>query len=117
MPVKSSNKNNKNQILLKIGQNIKQIRVSNHITQQQLAELLNTSVNFISLIERGQSGLNIVTIVNICNALQIQPNALFNNVINIKLSSNNELLNSLSLLNETEINILQTLVNYMSNKY
>ena len=114
MSIKINNQNQKNQILKQVGQNIKQARVAKNITQQQLAELLNTSVNFISLIERGQSGLNIVTIINICNALQIEPNALFNKLINIK-SSNNQIVNSLSLLNQNELTIIQTLINYMSS--
>lgn len=113
MPIKNNNSNEKNQILKQIGQNIKQARISKNITQEQLAENLNTSVNFISLIERGQSGINIVNVVNICKTLQIQPNTLFNNIINIKNRNDSQLINSLSLLNEKETSILQNLTDYM----
>ena len=42
-----------NEILQIIGNNIRIARIQKHYTQQQLAEKLNISDKFISMIERG----------------------------------------------------------------
>lgn len=43
--------NEKMTILQKVGNNIKSIRTSQGLTQEQMAEKLNRSTNFVSLIE------------------------------------------------------------------
>lgn len=63
-------KGNKN-ILEIIGNNMKAIRLSRGITQEQMAEKLNRSINFVSLIELGKSGMSVETIVDICNILEL----------------------------------------------
>ena len=50
-------KENKENTLKVIGQNIKRIRLLKNQTQEGLAEMLDKSINFISLIERGESGI------------------------------------------------------------
>lgn len=47
--------NEKDLILKKIGNNIKTTRIAKGMTQEQIAEKLNCSVNFVSLIELGKS--------------------------------------------------------------
>lgn len=47
--------NEKDLILKKIGKNIKNARISKGMTQEQMAEKLDCSVNFVSLIELGKS--------------------------------------------------------------
>ena len=47
--------NEKDLILKKIGKNIKTARIAKGMTQEQMAEKLNCSVNFVSLIELGKS--------------------------------------------------------------
>ena len=46
-----------NNIAKIIGRNIKQVRSLEGISQEKLAELIGKSSHFISLLERGQSGL------------------------------------------------------------
>ncbi len=58
----------------KIGTNIKTARQIKGFTQESLAEKLNKSANFISLAERGKSGIGIKTIIDICCTLDIEPN-------------------------------------------
>lgn len=47
-------KEHKENTLKVIGQNIKRIRMLKNLTQETLAEKLDKSINFISLIERGR---------------------------------------------------------------
>lgn len=48
-------KTNKSNILQVLGKNIKQIRLLKGYTQEYLADKLNKTVNFVSLVERGES--------------------------------------------------------------
>ena len=102
-------------MLKQIGDNIKIARLSNGYTQEYLADKLNKSPNFISLIERGQCGLNIKTIIDICNVLNIEPNSLFNGLINY----NNEdkiIINAISTLSNEDKEIVMNLINYINKK-
>ena len=60
-----------------IGENIKRLRVSRNMTQEQLAERMERSINFVSLIELGKSGMSVVTILEICNILEVDVNCFF----------------------------------------
>lgn len=59
-----------------IGRNIKQVRSLEGISQEKLAELISKSTHFISLLERGESGLSVSTVIDICRALNTDPNTL-----------------------------------------
>ena len=59
-----------------IGRNIKQVRSLEGISQEKLAELIGKSSHFISLLERGESGLSISTVIDICRALNTDPNTI-----------------------------------------
>lgn len=103
-------------ILIKIGNNIKVSRVLKGYTQEKLAEKLNKSVNFISLIERGKSGIGIKTIIDICNILEIEPNSLFNGLVNYCNPIDKKILNSLSILSEKDKKIVTDLIEYIITK-
>lgn len=57
-----------------IGERIQRKRNSLNITQEQLAEMINTSKNTISNVERGENPPSVEFIVNICNVLGEDPN-------------------------------------------
>jgi len=59
-----------------IGRNIKQVRSLEGISQEKLAETISKSAHFISLLERGESGLSISTVIDICKALNTDPNTI-----------------------------------------
>lgn len=60
-----------------IGRNIKQVRSLEGISQEKLAELIGKSSHFISLLERGESGLSVSTVIDICRVLHTDTNTLF----------------------------------------
>lgn len=60
--------------LKQIGQNVKKIREEMHLTQAQLAELVNLSNNHISHIECGTGKMSLKTLLAICKALETTPN-------------------------------------------
>ena len=59
------------------GANLKATRRSRDITQAELAEKIDKSVNLVSQIERGTNAPSFDTIVLICNELNIAPELLF----------------------------------------
>ena len=93
-----------------IGNNIRVAREHKGYTQEQLAEKLNTSSKFVSMAERGASGLSISSMINLCKVLDIEPNSLFSGVINYSNDVDKQIINNLSLLsNEDKDFILNTI--------
>lgn len=60
-----------------LGENIKRIRRRQHITQENLAELVDRSKNHISKIEQGLTNPPLDLLIEIANALNVSMNELF----------------------------------------
>lgn len=104
----------KSNILQVIGSNIKRARLLRGFTQEALSERLDTSTNFISLIERGASGVSLTNLVDICNILEVNPTFLFEGLF-APTTDNDNLINSISLLSGEDKAIVNNLVNYIIN--
>ncbi len=59
-----------------IGQRIRNFRLSNNLTQAQLAENLDVSTNYISEIENGKKGMSQDTLCNLCDKYQLSADFL-----------------------------------------
>jgi len=106
----------KSDILQKLGKNIKQIRLLKGLTQENVANDLQTSINFVSLLENGKCGISIETIVNLCKVLDIDANTLFANIINpTDITTDDFIKNSINLLEENDKTIILDLINYIVN--
>lgn len=69
----------------KIGDRIKKLRSSKHMTQQSLSEKADISPNYLSHIENGLSKFSLPILMEIVNALDTTPNyILLDTVINKK---------------------------------
>ncbi len=104
------------EILVTIGHNLKNARISKGYTQEQMAEQLNVSSKFISMIERGCSGLSITNLTNICKILDIEPNSLFNSVLNYTDSKDEYITNALSTLANGDKEFLISVIEYILKK-
>ena len=71
----------KPEIYSAIGKKIKEYRLKNHLTQEELAEKLDISVKYISRIENGSGGVKLETLINAMNLLGIVPNVAFSDLI------------------------------------
>ncbi|MBP3323786.1 MAG: helix-turn-helix transcriptional regulator [Clostridia bacterium] len=67
----------KKQINIEIGERIKNSRETKGITQEQLAELIDVSPQYISDLERGVVGASLETIKKICLVLTVSCDYLF----------------------------------------
>ena len=87
----------------KLGLRVRQQRILNRLTQEQLAEKTGVSSSFIGHIERGEKKASVETVVALCNALEISPSVLLQDslsdgVIRSQLDfdqANQDLMNSL----------------------
>ena len=61
----------------KLGVRIRTLRKAAGLTQEQLAEVADVSVNFIGYVERGQRAPSIKTLEQIAQALNVRPKDLF----------------------------------------
>lgn len=63
--------------LQKFGKRLKALRLDHHLTQLELAEILDMSPNFIGMIERGERNTTVENVFKIARALNIKPSNLF----------------------------------------
>ena len=107
----------KSKILQTIGNNIKTLRLSKGMTQEQMAEKLDHSVNFVSLIELGKSGMSVTTMIDICNILDVDVNCIFKGLLDYELkNSDKKLINNIIFLSDDDKNIIENLVEHLINK-
>lgn len=107
----------KDNILQIVGKNIKAIRISKGMTQEQLAEKLNRSTNYVSLIELGKSGMNAPTIIDICNILNVSSDSIFKGLLDYKTNNNDKILfETISTLSDEDKDAVTNLVEYIIKK-
>lgn len=63
-----------------LGLNIKFARIKKNISQEELAELINTSRTTISMIETARQNPTILKVIDIARVLETDINELVNNV-------------------------------------
>jgi transcriptional regulator with XRE-family HTH domain len=61
------------EVLRKLGEKVREIRHERGLTQEALAESLDLSVAYVSLIERGGRNPPYTTVVDIAHALGVSP--------------------------------------------
>ena len=99
-----------------IGKKIKLARTKSNYTQEALAEKLSLSSRFISQLERGISFGSASTIVNICRALNISSDFLFNDLIESDSSEFKELIDNKFLESYLQLNTYnKKIINRLTN--
>lgn len=107
----------KNKVFQIIGNNIKTLRLSKGMTQEQLAEKLDHSVNFVSLIELGKSGMSVITMLDICNILDIDVNCIFKGLLDYRIKNRDQkLIDNILILSNDDREIVEKLVEHLINK-
>lgn len=92
-----------------LGQNIHKLRITQNLTQEQLAELCGLTVNFISRIERDKTNrVSVFTVQKIAKSLNTTVDDLLNGYCsndkdNKQVNANQQLLNNeLNKLDDTK---------------
>ncbi len=61
----------KESLLKKFGKNVKIERIKKDLTQEQLAEIMNVSQNYIANIERGKANMSLAKIYELSKFLNV----------------------------------------------
>lgn len=54
----------------------RELRLRQKLSQEKLAEIADVHRNYVGLLERGQSNVSLLTIVNLARALGVKPSKL-----------------------------------------
>ena len=65
-----------------IGMHIREIRLQKKLTQEQLAEKVSLSPNYLGAVERGEKIPSLETLLNILNALNAPSSIVLKDVVN-----------------------------------
>ncbi len=68
----------RDELLFKIGQSVRYIRLKKGFSQEELAFRANLNLNSISTLERGINNVKIKTLYNISNALDVKIEEILN---------------------------------------
>ena len=109
---------NEKKLRTSIGKRIKLARSKTNYTQEKLAEKLSLSTRYISQLERGIAFGSATTIVNLCKALNINSDFLFEGLLDSnELSVNdyvdNKFLESYIKLNDYNRSVVMALTNQL----
>ena len=69
------------------GKNLKFYRFQRGFSQEKLAEIMDSTVSYISNIETGRNGVSFATVEELCRILNIRPKQLFDDKIEKKTIS------------------------------
>lgn len=100
--------------LTEIGNRISVERRRNNITQEQLAEKMNVSIQMISNLERGNKAIKINNLVNLSQILGVSTDYILTG--NKNLNEKSALLDKLSNLSSDDYLIIETLINKLAEK-
>ena len=67
---------NKNELLKQFGKNVKIERIKQDLTQEQLGEIMDKSINYISNIENGKQNMSLGKVLELANYLNTDINNL-----------------------------------------
>lgn len=103
-----------NQLLIQIGKRVSARRKALGLTQEQLAEKMNVSIQMISNLELGKKAIRPENIIKLCSELEISTDYLLtgNNTDN-KIS---EICDKLIRLSPEEFNAISNLIELLSKK-
>ncbi len=91
-----------------IGRNIREHRRRCGMKQKELAELINVSDQHISHIENGYTKLSLVTLVAICNVLEVDCNTILGTSLEgaQHTALQNRLINTISAMDTPKLKLL-----------
>lgn len=99
-----------------LGENIKRIRKRQHITQENLAELVDRSKNHISKIEQGLTNPPLDLLIEISNALNVPMYELFDFSYFDNTIAEERMKNTLSTIqNKKSLNLIYKIFSLIDN--
>ena len=98
------------------GKILRDFRVKNKLTQEQLSEKLGISLKYISRIENGNNGVKTQTLINYMNILGITPNTIYASFITNKEAAKNiEISEKFSSLSDEKKDFIISIIDLVKN--
>ena len=98
------------------GKILRDFRVKNGLTQEQLSEKLGISLKYISRIENGNNGIKTQTLIKYINLLGITPNTIYRSFITNKdVLKNVELSEKINNLSDDKKEFISSIVDLLQN--
>lgn len=69
---------NKQELLKRFGKNVKIERIKQDLTQEQFAEIMNVSQNYIANIECGKANMSLAKVLELSEFLKVDIDVLLN---------------------------------------
>ena len=107
-------KKEKNTLQILIGKNLKNIRISLGLTQEEVAESLGLAPRYLSDIERNKTKGSLTTLVKLCNIYKVTPTVVLKKYLTISDPQIDDSIAGFNNLNENEKDIVRKLVQYMN---
>lgn len=96
------------------GRTLRDFRIKNKLTQEELSEKLGISLKYISRIENGNNGIKTQTLINYMNILGITPNTIYAPFItNKEVAKNLEISEKVLLLSENKKDFLSSTIDLL----
>lgn len=107
---------NKDEMNKTIGNALKQYRIKNGYTQEQVAERIGLAPKYISQMERGLSSGTIETLIKFCNFYNITTDAILYPLLTSHIkNSERQYSKNFKKLTEREQKAVETLIEYFLN--
>lgn len=98
------------------GKILRDFRVKNNMTQEQLSEKLGISLKYISRIENGNNGVKTQTLINYMNILGITPNTIYKEFMtNGEIIKQIKISEKLNQLSEEKLNFVDDMIDLLIN--
>lgn len=98
------------------GKILRDFRIKNKLTQEQLSEKLGISLKYISRIENGNNGVKTQTLINYMNILGITPDLLYKPFITDKtVIENIKISEKITSLSEDKKDFLISIIDLLKN--
>lgn len=104
-----------NTFLKEMGQRIMTRRKSLRLTQEELAEKMDVSTQMISNLELGKKAIRPENLAKVCDVLDVSADYVLTGSKK-KNEQVNLIIKRLMELSETELKIISSMINYMSEK-
>ena len=96
------------------GKILRDFRIKNKLTQEQLSEKLGISLKYISRIENGNNGVKTQTLINYMNILGITPNTIYAPFItNNEAAKNIEITEKIACLSDEKKDFLNSILDLL----
>lgn len=100
--------------LKEIGKRIQQKRKQAGLTQEQLAEMMNVSIQMVSNIERGNKAIRIENLINLCRILSVSTDYILIGKENV--SDISELTSRISKLENKDVRLIDMITDFCLNE-